>query len=80
MTVPTIHGKVALKVPAGANSGQTLRLRGKGLPASAGKPAGDQLVKLALVLPDRPDTALKDFVQGWDGADKQAPRRKAGLD
>jgi DnaJ-class molecular chaperone len=78
--VPTIHGKVALKVPAGANSGQTLRLRGKGVPASAGKPAGDQLVKLTLVLPEKADTALKDFVQGWDGADKQDPRRKAGLD
>jgi DnaJ-class molecular chaperone len=78
--VPTIHGKVALKVPAGANSGQTLRLRGKGVPASAGKPAGDQLVKLTLVLPEKPDTALKDFVEGWDGADKQDPRRKAGLD
>ncbi len=78
--VPTIHGKVALKVPAGANSGQTLRLRGKGVPAGAGKPAGDQLVKLTLVLPEKPDTALKDFVEGWDGADKQDPRRKAGLD
>ena len=80
VTVPTIHGKVALKVPAGANSGQTLRLRGKGLPASAGRPAGDQLVKLTLVLPEKPDTALKDFVQGWDGADQPNPRRKAGLD
>lgn len=79
VTVPTIHGKVALKVPAGASSGQTLRLRGKGLPAAAGKPAGDQLVKLALVLPEKPDAALKAFVQGWDGADKQNPRRKAGL-
>jgi DnaJ-class molecular chaperone len=78
--VPTIHGKVALKVPAGANSGQTLRLRGKGLPASAGKPAGDQLVRLTLVLPEKPDTALEDFVQSWDGDDKQDPRRKAGLD
>jgi DnaJ-class molecular chaperone len=78
--VPTIHGKVALKVPAGANSGQTLRLRGKGVPAGSGKPAGDQLVKLTLVLPEKPDTALKDFAQGWDGADKQDPRRKAGLD
>jgi DnaJ-class molecular chaperone len=78
--VPTIHGKVALKVPAGANSGQTLRLRGKGVPAGAGKPAGDQLVKLTLVLPEKPDTALKGFVKGWDGADQQDPRRKAGLD
>jgi len=79
VTVPTIHGKVALKVPAGANSGQTLRLRGKGMPASAGKTAGDQLVTLTLVLPDKPDKALKDFVQGWSGGDATDPRRKAGL-
>ena len=78
--VPTLHGKVALKVPAGANNGQTLRLRGKGLPAGGGKPAGDQLVTLSLVLPDTPDPALKAFVEGWDGADTQDPRRKAGLD
>lgn len=77
--VPTIHGKVALKVPAGANSGQTLRLRGKGLPAGGGQPAGDQLVKLTVVLPDKPDPALKTFVEGWSAADKQDPRRKAGL-
>jgi len=79
VTVPTIHGKVALKVPAGANSGQTLRLRGKGLPAGGGKPAGDQLVTLKLVLPEKPDEALKDFVQGWSGAEGDDPRRKAGL-
>jgi len=77
--VPTIHGKVSLKVPPGANSGQTLRLRGKGVAAGAGKKAGDQLVKLTVMLPDKPDPALKDFVDGWDGADKQDPRRKAGL-
>jgi len=78
--VPTIHGKVSLKIPAGANSGQTLRLRGKGLPAADGKPAGDQLVNLTLVLPDKPDAALEDFVRDWEGADQQAPRRAAGLE
>ncbi len=77
--VPTIHGKVSLKVPAGANSGQTLRLRGKGVAAGAGKTAGDQLVKLTVMLPDPPDPALTDFVEGWAGADTQDPRRKAGL-
>jgi len=77
--VPTIHGKVSLKVPAGANSGRTLRLRGKGVAAGAGKTAGDQLVKLTVMLPDPPDPALTDFVEGWAGADTQDPRRKAGL-
>ncbi len=77
--VPTVHGKVAMKIPAGANSGQTLRLKGKGVPNADGKAAGDQYVKLTVMLPDKADPDLKQFVEGWSAGDKQAPRRKAGL-
>ncbi|MGQ0657333.1 MAG: DnaJ C-terminal domain-containing protein [Chromatiales bacterium] len=53
VTVPTLGGKVDLKVPAGSQSGQKLRLRGRGLP---GNPAGDQYVVLQVVVP-KPRTA-----------------------
>ena len=53
VTVPTLGGKVDLKIPRGAKSGQKLRLRGRGLP---GKPAGDQYVVLEMVTPE-PRTA-----------------------
>ncbi|MEJ2645213.1 MAG: DnaJ C-terminal domain-containing protein [Gammaproteobacteria bacterium] len=46
--VPTLGGKVELKIPAGSQSGQKLRLKGRGLP---GKPAGDQYVLLRIVTP-----------------------------
>ncbi len=46
--VPTLGGKVDLRIPAGAQSGQKLRLRGRGLP---GKSAGDQLVVVRIVTP-----------------------------
>lgn len=46
--VPTLGGRVKLKIPAGANSGQKLRLKGKGIP---GKPPGDQFVTLKIVVP-----------------------------
>lgn len=49
VTVPTLGGNVEMHIPAGAQSGQKLRLRGRGLP---GTPApGDQYVQLKVVLP-----------------------------
>jgi DnaJ-class molecular chaperone len=60
--VPTLEGAVNLKVPAGAQSGQSLRLRGKGV-APKGKPAGDLLVKLKVRLPDaRGHDELQDAI------------------
>jgi curved DNA-binding protein len=46
--VPTLGGEVEMQIPAGSQSGQTLRLRGRGLP---GSPPGDQYVQLKVVLP-----------------------------
>ncbi len=48
VAVPTLGGTVELTVPAGAQSGQRLRLRGRGLP---GAPGGDQIVVIKLVTP-----------------------------
>ncbi|HUH84994.1 MAG TPA: J domain-containing protein [Stellaceae bacterium] len=64
VTVPTIHGSVAVKVPRGSNSGSTLRLKGKGIAGGEGK-HGDQYVKLRVVLPDPPDQELTGFVERW---------------
>jgi DnaJ-class molecular chaperone len=77
--VPTLHGKVAMKIPPGANSGRTLRLKGKGVPGGKGRPAGDQYVRLTVMLPDEPDQKLKDFLESWPGGERYDPRRKAGL-
>ncbi len=48
VAVPTLGGTVELTIPAGAQSGQRLRLRGRGFP---GAPAGDQFVSIKLVNP-----------------------------
>jgi curved DNA-binding protein len=48
VAVPTLGGRVDMQVPAGAQSGQKLRLRGRGLP---GTPPGDEYVQLKVVLP-----------------------------
>jgi curved DNA-binding protein len=48
VAVPTLGGRVELTIPAGAQSGQKLRLRGRGFP---GAPGGDQFVIIKLVTP-----------------------------
>jgi DnaJ-class molecular chaperone len=73
--VPTVDGAVMLKVPAGANSGQVMRLKEKGFTAKDGK-RGDQLVTLMIDLPGD-DAALKSFVEGW--SDARNPRASLGV-
>jgi len=64
VAVPTTAGRVNLRVPPGSSSGRIMRLRGKGV-AAKGRPAGDQLVRLKIVLPDIIDDDLKTAIEGW---------------
>jgi len=64
-TVPTLTGSVALTIPANSNSGAILRLKGKGIPAHGKEAAGDLYVRLAVMLPDKPDADLHKFAEGW---------------
>jgi DnaJ-class molecular chaperone len=72
--VPTIGGRVFATVPPGSNTGQTLRLKGRGIKTKSG--TGDQLVKLSVVLPERIDDDLKGFAETWREAHRYDPRRK----
>lgn len=77
ITVPTIAGDVSVTVPKNSSSGTVLRLRGRGIAKGAG-PAGDQYVKLKIVLPEGGDRELEDFVKRWKGADEPARKDFAG--
>jgi len=48
--VPTVDGRINLTVPVGTQSGQTLRVRGKGMPVASGR-YGDLLVNVRIVVP-----------------------------
>ena len=58
--VPTLAGKVDLKIPAGSQGGQTLRLKHRGL---KGHPSGDQYVVLKIVIPQPANEADKALYQ-----------------
>lgn len=75
--VPTVHGKVKLKIPAGTQSGKTFRLKGKGAPNVRGYGHGDQHVKVRVVTPtkltERQKELLREFneISGNQATDEQ---------
>ncbi|MGH7159984.1 MAG: DnaJ C-terminal domain-containing protein, partial [Acetobacteraceae bacterium] len=71
--VPTPTGAVTMTVPKGSNSGSLLRIRGKGVARRDGT-RGDEYVTLRIVLPDKPDPALENFVSGWEAGRRFNPR------
>lgn len=60
ITVPTIGGKVELRVPPGSQSGQQLRLKGRGLP---GRPPGDLYAVLQVVTPRAETPAARSLYE-----------------
>ena len=62
--IPTIDGKVKLKIPAGTQSGRTFRLKGKGAPHLKGKGArGDLLVTVRVEVPKRVNKKERELIE-----------------
>lgn len=78
VTVPTVDGKVALNIPANSSGGVVMRLKGKGIPHGKGR--GDQLVTLKIVLPEKPDAELEQFLKSWAAKHGYNPRQRAGME
>ena len=74
ITAPTVAGEVSVNVPKYSSSGTVLRLRGRGVPKGKSGAAGDQYVKLKIVLPEGGDHELEEFVKTWNGADKKTAK------
>lgn len=60
---PTPTGVVALRIPAGAQSGQKMRLRGKGVAARKNGTAGDLIVTLKVLLPPKDNPKAKALLE-----------------
>ncbi|WP_373892855.1 molecular chaperone DnaJ [Virgibacillus natechei] len=75
--VPTVHGKVMLKIPAGTQSGKTFRMKGKGAPNVRGYGHGDQNIIVKIVTPtklsERQKELLREFneIGGNDSTNEQ---------
>lgn len=70
--VPTLDGWVEMKIPAGAQQGQRLRLSGKGYPV--GQRRGDQLIELDVVIPSFVSDAEKAVYEELRAMEAFSPR------
>mgnify|MGYP002631142158 CR=1 FL=1 len=73
--VPTAQGSVSMTIPPGSNTGDTLRIKGKGVAAHGKHAAGDQLVTLSVVLPKKTDAKLGAFLEEWAKDHRYDPRQ-----
>ncbi|MDQ2709567.1 MAG: molecular chaperone DnaJ, partial [Actinomycetota bacterium] len=75
LTVPTLDGKVSLKVPAGTASGRTFRVRGRGVQKANGV-SGDLLVTVEVAVPpvldEEASAALRSYAEVTKAFDPRA--------
>jgi len=70
--VPTLEGKLKMKIPAGTQSGNVFRLKGKGVVELQGGGRGDQLVRVVVETPRKLTQKQRDLLEEFarlDGED-----------
>ncbi|HEY6291797.1 MAG TPA: J domain-containing protein [Terriglobia bacterium] len=73
--VPTIDGPSTIKIPPGTQSGQKLRLRGKGVRSLRGDARGDQFVEVQVVVPKVADERSKELLRELGQLNPEDPRQ-----
>lgn len=71
--VPTIDGESELEIPAGIQSGQALRLRGRGMPRLRGQGRGDLIVRVLVWTPTRLSSAQREALEGMTPLEDAPP-------
>lgn len=84
LDVPTLDGRVKLKIPAETQTGRSFRLRGKGIAPVRGGSTGDLICKVTIETPVSLTKRQKELIQelqaSLEGDDKQSPRKKSWFD
>ncbi len=70
--VPTLDGTVTMTVPPGTSSGTKLRLKGRGVAAHGGKPAGDLYVTIQVSVPKSPTPEQRKLMEQFAAAGEPA--------
>ena len=80
--VPTLDGKVTMRIPEGTQPGRVMRLKGKGIPSLRGGGRGDQLVRIKVVVPTKINEKQKDVLRKFEEVcgDAINPEKKSFMD
>jgi molecular chaperone DnaJ len=79
ITIPIIDGQVRVKVPPGSQSGQVLKVKGKGAISAKTKQQGDFMVKLVVKVPQTDDREVLEAVEKMDRLYKEDVRARIRL-
>jgi len=71
--IPTVDGKVKVKIEAGTQPGKVLRIRGKGLPSVNGYGTGDLLVNISIYVPETLNKEEKKWLEKMEDSENFEP-------
>ncbi|MBI4323061.1 MAG: molecular chaperone DnaJ, partial [Candidatus Omnitrophica bacterium] len=80
--LPTLNGRVAMKIPAGTQSGTVFRVRGKGLPDVQDGRVGDLLVRVVVETPTKLSARQRQLLEEFakTSPEESYPTRRSFLE
>ena len=80
MSVPSLEGDLALKVPPATQSGTSFRMRGHGMPTVRGSGRGDHLVTVHVVVPSKLNKRQRELLEEYARAGGDRVEEKSFFD
>jgi molecular chaperone DnaJ len=78
--IPSLEGQLPLTIPAGTQTGTTLRLRGRGMPSVRGSQRGDHHVTLHVIIPTKLNKRQRELLEEYSRAGGDAVEEKSFFD
>jgi molecular chaperone DnaJ len=79
VSVPTLDGKDTVKIKPGTQAGETIRLRGKGMPRFRGYGKGDLLIRVGISVPEKLTTKQRQLLEQLAKEFDQDVKHKKGM-
>ena len=79
LEIDTLHGKEKIKLPAGTQHGDVIKVRGKGVPAREGLHTGDLLVEIKVQVPRRLNKQQRAILAQYAEVSNESVDKNCGI-